>query len=133
MSYSYSYGGSSDLTSLIYLLLSNAVFMVFFVAIMAVTLVGWWRMFQKAGYEGWKALIPFYNSYIMFEMGFGSGWMFLLTFIPCVGGIMTIILQFKLAAAFGKGIGYGFGLMFFPTIFSLILGFGDAEYYGPNN
>lgn len=41
------------------------------------------------------------------------------------------MLLFKLAKAFGKGTGFGFGLLFLNTIFILILGFGDAEYIGP--
>lgn len=95
-------------------------------------IVGYWRMFEKAGYEGWKALIPFYNTYIMYEMAFGKGkgWMFLLLLIPCVNAVISIIMQFRMAAAFGKGAGYGLGLVFLPAIFVLILGFGDARYIG---
>ena len=37
----------------------------------------------------------------------------------------------KFAKAFGKGIGFGIGLVFLNTIFVLILGLGDAEYIGP--
>jgi hypothetical protein len=30
--------------------------------------VGLWKMFEKAGVSGWKAVIPFYNVYCMVEM-----------------------------------------------------------------
>lgn len=42
--------------------------------------------------------------------------------------IVTIYLYYRLAKAFKKGIGYMLGLIFFPNIFTLILGFGSAKY-----
>ncbi len=95
-----------------------------------VLLVAMWKIFEKAGKPGWAILVPFYNTYCMYDIAFGSGWLFLLTFIPVVGGIMVIVLMFKLAAAFGKGVGFGFGLWLLSPIFLLILGFGDSQYIG---
>lgn len=99
--------------------------------ILILTLVGYWKMFVKAGKPGWASIIPFYNMYCMYDIAWGSGWMFLLTFVPCVNFVITIMMCFKLAKAYGQGTGFGFGLLFFPTIFALILGFGKAEYVGP--
>lgn len=31
-------------------------------------IVGWWKMFTKAGEAGWKSLIPTYNLYIAFKI-----------------------------------------------------------------
>jgi hypothetical protein len=100
-------------------------------AIMIVTIIGMWKMFGKAGKPGWAAIIPFYNNYCLFDMGWGNGWMFLLLFIPCVNVIFQAILAFKLASAFGRGVGFGFGLWLLAPIFYMILGFGEAEYIGP--
>lgn len=50
--------------------------------------------------------------------------------IPEVGLVFAVMLWFKLAKAFGKGIGPGFGLLFLNPIFICILGFGNAEYVG---
>lgn len=96
----------------------------------AVVVVGMWKLFVKAGKPGWGALIPLYNTYCMFDMAFGNGWLFLLTFVPCVNAVFLIIGCFKMAKAFGKGTGFGFGLMFLAPIFFLILAFGDAQYVG---
>lgn len=104
----------------------------FAMAICVVTIVGMWKMFVKAGKPGWAAIVPFYNMYCLFDMAFGNGWLFLLTFVPCANAIIIIILWFKLAKAFGQGVGFGFGLLFLNTIFMLILGFGSAEYVGPD-
>lgn len=106
-------------------------YMIVILAIAIVTLVGMWKVYEKAGKPGWAAIVPFYNLYCLFDMSFGNGWLFLLTFVPCVNFVMAIMCYFKLAKAFGKGVGFGFGLLFLNAIFMLILGFGDAEYIGP--
>lgn len=99
--------------------------------LVVVSLVGMWKVFEKAGKPGWAAIVPFYNMYCLFEMSFGNGWLFLLAFVPCANFVVAVMCYFKLAKAFGKGIGFGFGLLFFNFIFMMILGFGDAEYIGP--
>lgn len=95
------------------------------------TVIALWKMFEKAGEAGWKSIIPAYNSYIMYKLSWGNGWFFLLLLLPCVNVVVSIITSFKLAKAYGKGTGFGFGLLFLRNIFLLILGFGDAEYQGP--
>ena len=52
------------------------------------------------------------------------------TIISCVGGILAIISEYKLAKAFGKGFGFFLGLLFLNPIFKMILGFGSAKYQG---
>ena len=90
-----------------------------------------WFIFKKAGQGGWKALIPIYNIYTLVKIVDGNGWKFLLLLIPFVNFVYLIILNFRMAKAYGKGIGFGFGLLFLPTIFQLILAFGKAQYVGP--
>ncbi|GFI62566.1 hypothetical protein IMSAG049_01750 [Clostridiales bacterium] len=94
-------------------------------------IVGMWKMFEKAGEPGWTSIIPFVNSYMLFKIGWGSGWLFLLGFIPIVNIVVGIMLSIKLAKAFGMGTGFAVGLIFLPSIFYMILGFSDAVYYGP--
>ena len=80
-------------------------------AIVTVLLViAWWRIFVKAGEEGWKSIIPFYNTYTMFKIAWGNGWLFLLCLIPCVNAIVMIILEWKTCKAYGKGIGFFIGM-----------------------
>ena len=110
----------------------SIVYMLVVLAIAIVVLVGMWKVFEKAGKPGWGAIVPFYNLYCLFEMSFGNGWLFLLTFVPCVGAIMTIIMWVKLAMAFDKGVAFGIGILFFSFIFIPMLGFGDAQYVGPS-
>ena len=50
--------------------------------------------------------------------------------IPFVKFIIAIILLIDLAKSFGKGVGFGIGLLLLPFIFFPILGFGSAKYQG---
>ncbi len=92
--------------------------------------VVYWKIFVKADEPGWAILVPFYGSYVEFKIAFGNGWLFFLSFIPLANVIVGIMLPFKMASAFGKGVGYGFGLLFLPIIFYPMLAFGSSEYYG---
>jgi hypothetical protein len=96
-----------------------------FIAVIA----GFWKVFEKANYPGWASLIPIYNGYIILKIAGKPGWWLILAFIPLVNLIMLII-PFNIAEKFGKGIGYGFGLLFLPFIFYPWLGFGSARYRG---
>ena len=102
------------------------------IAFCIITLISSIKLFQKAGKPGWHALIPFLNLYDLFEIAWGKGIMFLLLLIPVVNFVVSIILEIKLARAFGKDKGFATGLIFFEPIFMLILAFGSAEYIGPD-
>lgn len=98
-------------------------------ALTIVAIIAMWKIFEKAGHEGWKALIPFYNMYILTEISGLNGWLFLLCLIPGIGALIWLIMvAINLAAAFGKETAFAIGLIILPFIFELILGFGDAEY-----
>ena len=99
--------------------------------VFVLSIVAMWLIFKKAGQGGWKALIPIYNIYTLVKIIDGNGWKFLLLLIPIVNIIYLIILNFRLPKSFGKGVGFGFGLLFLSTIFMLILAFGKAQYVGP--
>lgn len=93
--------------------------------------VAMWKLFEKAGEEGWKAIIPFYNCFVWFKIITGNGWKMFFMFIPLFNIVYSIMFVFKIAKAYGKSTGFGFGLLFLSPIFYMILGFSDAEYIGP--
>ena len=104
-------------------------FMLFVLALYIVMIVGMWKLFEKAGREGWKSLIPIYNLYVLTEISGQNGLFFLLILIPGVGSLIWLILvALKLAPAFGKDTGFAIGLILLPPVFYLILGFGNAQY-----
>ena len=103
----------------------------FIVAVLLI--VAWWKLFAKAGEAGWKAIIPILDIYTLVKIADGSGWKCILLLIPVVNIVYGIMLSVRLAKAFGKGTGFALGLIFLSPIFMLILGFGDAQYQGPQN
>ena len=98
-------------------------------------IVAMWKVYSKAGEAGWKSLIPIYNTVVLFRISGLSPWLvlvYLTSIIPFIGWIAVLVLTIVQAnKPFGKDIGYTIGLIFLPTIFYMILGFGNASYVGP--
>ena len=102
------------------------------------SVVGMWKMFEKAGQDGWPALIPFYNYYKLCEITMGNPWYWLRLFVfvvPVVGWIAGIYFLYQMckaiAAAYGRPESWTFGYMLLSPVFYCLTGFGDASYYGP--
>jgi hypothetical protein len=95
------------------------------------TIAGHWQILTKAQEPGWAILVPIYGTVKLLQISGRSGWWTLLLFVPYVGVITSIVLCVSLARVFGKGVGFGIGLLFLPFVFVPILGFGSAEYIGP--
>lgn len=115
------------------------VYMIIVVAMVALQIIAMWKIFTKAGEEGWKSIVPVYNLITLYKISGISPWLLFIyfaTFIPFIGLIaifvLTIFQIIALAKSFGKGTGFIFGLIFLSPIFYMILGFGNAEYIGPN-
>jgi hypothetical protein len=89
-----------------------------------------WRVFEKAGRQGWEALIPIYNLYVMTQIIEKPGYWVLLMIIPYVGLIFNIWSWNLLVKKFGKDEGFTIGIIILPFIFIPILGFGDAQFIG---
>ena len=87
-----------------------------------------WRIFEKAGKPGWAALIPIFNTLIQLEIVQRPLWWVFLMFVPGVNLVITVIIIFDLAKAFGKDNGFAFGLLFLAPIFVPILALGNAVY-----
>jgi len=106
-------------------------FWIFYLAFTILILAAWWKIFTKAGQPGWACIIPIYNLYVWCKIVGRPWWWILLMLIPFVNFIIAIILLIDLAKSFGKGVGFGIGLLLLPFIFFPILGFGSAQYQGP--
>lgn len=125
----YYYYSSGPSTGAIIGMIVGAVIGLAFAIFMLVAMA---KIFKKAGKPGWHVIIPFLNNYDEFDLAWGNGILFLLLLIPLVNVVISIMLMVKLAKAFGKDGGFAAGLIFLPIIFLPILGFGSAEYIGPD-
>lgn len=119
-------------------------------AIAVLTVIAWWRLFSKAGQAGWKSVVPVLNVYTLYKICWKPVyfWLALLSsaaaavcgvFIDleqpqtalaliALSGVLYIVMNFKLAKAFGHGAGFGLGLMLLHTLFVMVLAFGASQY-----
>ena len=107
------------------------IYMVVICIVAVFAIVCMWKIFSKAGQPGWASLIPFYNNYVLFEIAWGNGLLFLLLFVPVANFVVMIILWVKLSQSFGYSAAFAIGLLFLPVIFLPILAFGNNRYIGP--
>jgi len=103
---------------------------IIYFAIIIFVIAGVWKTFEKAGQPGWASIIPFYNYYIMGQIGGVKNWW--LIFIPIVNIYIIFVMMIAIAKSFGKDTAFGIGLVFLGFIFFPVLGFGSATYLGPN-
>ncbi len=104
--------------------------LIIYLAIIILMIASLWKIFVKAGKPGWASIIPIYNVIVLLQIIEKPVWWFILFFIPFVNIVIAIIVYLKLAEVFGKGAGFGIGLILLPFIFFPILAFGDAQYQG---
>jgi hypothetical protein len=100
-------------------------------AAVVLVIAGWWKIFEKAGEAGWKAIIPIYSFLVLLKIVGRDWWWILLTLIPFVAIVVWIVVSLDLAKSFGRGTGFAIGLILLPFVFALILGFGSDTYRGP--
>lgn len=124
------------------------------IIISVIGIVGQWKMFKKAGDEGWKSLIPFYNTYTMCKLTGVNPWWILIVvsigliqmpfsiFVPILSFIFSlfsctvsiyfsVLLAVSVARSYGKDEGWAVGIFFLRPFFYLALGCGKSEYVGP--
>ena len=99
--------------------------------ILILVIIGFWKVFEKAGKPGWAAIVPIYNIIVLLEIVGRPVWWIVLFLIPFVNFIISIVVALDVAKSFGKSPAFGVGLAFLPMIFYPMLGFGDAKYVGP--
>ncbi len=94
---------------------------------------GLFGMFKKAGMAPWKALVPYYNTWMMVEkMPLKKHWFFL-QFIPIVGQFITIWIYIKFVEHFGRfSLLHHAAAVFLPFIYFPYLGYSKNERYAGN-
>ncbi len=141
------------------------------IVMFVLTVIARWKIFTKAGEEGWKSIIPIYSDYVEWKLSWtnmtmfwvslgliiggyligtisgtfavtaqsssaaaGGGFVGILSSVLVLAGAVIMLIQkFKLFKAFGKGAGWFVAWIFFNNIVTLVLGFGSAQYQGPQD
>lgn len=114
-----------------------------------------WKLFKKAGKNGWEAIVPYYNTWTLVEISGCKWWFFLLIIcsslisfnisldinetssinynaLEFIGSIINVfalyMVNYNIAMKCEKSIGYAIGLTLLPFIFYPMLGFGDGKF-----
>ena len=82
---------SSDLYAGI---LGFAIVLIIFVAIIGIaflvfTVIGRWKLYQKSGEEGWKALIPVYSEYTLIKIAGLNWWWIFIVVAPILVSVVV--------------------------------------------
>lgn len=94
-------------------------------------LVAMVALYRKGGRHGWEVFVPFYCYYVMCDMVYGDGWLFIIRFIPipAIRTIFSLYTLYQFSKLYGCGTVMALGCTFFPYIFMPILAWGNGHSY----
>lgn len=107
-------------------------------------IAGLFGIFKKAGRDGWEAIIPYYNNWVLVEIS-GLDWWYaaiiigssigifgneiLLLLLSIANLVAHFFLCYNLSKRFNKDIANAILMFFFPFIMFPIMGFSKNYYY----
>jgi len=92
---------------------------------------GLYKIFEKAGYKGWQALVPFYNYTIWLKIIEKPKWWIIFLVIPFINMIALLLMRAELANYFGKrSFLHHLGAWLFPFAYLPYLGFSKLKFIG---
>lgn len=114
------------------------------IAVAVFMVIAYWKLFKKAGKNGWEAIVPYYNTWILNEIA-GAHWLWFVALIVGSAGMTAedsglramagavviladIVVGINIAKKFGKSTGFGVLCVLLPFIGYPILAFGSAKY-----
>lgn len=105
----------------------------FIIVIFILPVIGLYKMFQKAGYPAWKALVPFLNTWYILQLTRKPKWWFFAQFIPILGYLFSIGIYLEFVRSFGKTKVYQHALTAtVPFLYFAYIGFNRKDRYaGP--
>lgn len=77
-------------------------FVIAFIVLIILPCIGLWKLFEKAGQPGWKAIIPIYNLYVMLKLSGRPNWWVLLLFLPGINFLVAIGITIDFLKSYGK-------------------------------
>jgi signal peptidase I len=95
--------------------------------------LGLYKLFEKAGEAGWKAIVPVYNWIVWLRLIGKPVWWVGLIFLPVVGVLVLVSMVIDLARAFGQhDLKHHAAALLLPFYFFPKIGFDPAvTYEGP--
>ena len=124
------------------------VFSIILIGLVVFLIVVRWKMFEQAGEDGWKSIIPFYNTWVLKDIAEVNWWWFLIallstiittssnsdaensySIILSIGTILAnLVFYTNIAKKYGKDTGFGVLCALLPIIGLPILVFGNNTF-----
>lgn len=101
---------------------------IIYLLILVLVLVSFWKIYEKAGRQGWEAIIPIYNIYVLLQIVNKPTWWLIMFFIPLVNIVFGFLTFTELAKKFGKSTGFGVGLFLLSFVFMPMLAFSNDKF-----
>ncbi len=97
-------------------------------------IVGLYKLFEKAGEPGWKAVVPIYNWYVMIKLSGKPAWWIILILIPGLNILFGIGIMVDFLKSYGKfSLGEQTAGILFDFIYLPKWGFDKkTQYLGPS-
>ena len=74
----------------------------FFLLVQIIHFLGTWKLYNKAGFKSWQALVPIYNAFILMKIIKRPTWWVILLFIPTINLIVFCVIWVETIRSFGK-------------------------------
>lgn len=131
--YDYTYYGDYDSASLGGFAALGGGFFLVGTILSILIIISMWKIFKKAGKQGWESIVPIYNVIVMLEISGLPMWYVVLYIIPFANIYAMFKTYIELAKKFGKGTGFGVLTVFVPIVGFPVLAFSKCNYEGVTN
>ena len=107
-----------------------SIYMILTILFFISSAAGLWRIFEKAGYKGWYAIIPLFNFYIWLKVINKPLWWYIFVILPFINIFTLLLMVVETLKCFHKNSLWqqALGVMF-PFLFLPYLGFSNREAY----
>ncbi len=106
------------------------IYMIVTLLFVLLTMAGLWGVFTKAGEQGWKVLIPFYNFYIWLRIIKKPLWWYIFLLVPFINVFVILLMIVEVLKCFKKHglLDQALGVLF-PFFYLPYLAFSPKEKY----
>ena len=106
------------------------IYLIFILVAFVVSVVGLWKIFEKAGEKPYYVLIPFWNIWVWIKIIDKKKWWFLYSLIPFLNVFIIMLMIVETVKCFRKnGFWYQLLSILIPFVILPILGFSKKETY----
>ena len=125
-------------------MLLTAIVIIILIPIVVLLVIGRWKMYKKAGKQGWEAIVPFYSDWVYVEISGLEWWWFFALVITnlgilnnpengnnyvnlgtLIGLVGSFVCNYNISKKLHKDTGFAVLMTIFPFVLLPMIGFSD--------